>query len=442
MRAAGGNFLRLLVLLGIIFTGISLGKAQPTTAPTQPSAKKIRILKIQGMIGPTMAEYVVANLEEIHRGAYACVVLEIDTPGGLDDSMRTIVKAILQSDVPVIAYVWPEGARAASAGTFIVYASHVAAMGPATNIGAAHPVGIQGQTVEDKITNDAVAYLKALAQRRGRNVEWAEKAVRKSDSISASEALKLNVIDLIAKSPTDLLAKLDGREVEVAGRPMVLQTLAGEVEYQKPSWVQNLFQVLGDPTVAYVLLIIGIWGIYFELANPGIIVPGAVGVISLILGLLALSVLPVNLAGLMLIVLAVVLFVADLFTPTNGILTGGGVIAFILGSFLLFPASPYGKVPWPLIIVATMTTTLFFVLILFLVLRAQRSRVIMGTEKLAGMPGVAQSQLDPHGVVLVGGEQWSAESVAGTIMDGEKIIVESIDGLTLKVRRAEPENRH
>jgi membrane-bound serine protease (ClpP class) len=422
--------------LGLIGCGSVWGLA-PSTAPagTLTQQREIKVLKVRGIIGPTIADYVVRNIDLANRELSEAVLIELDTPGGLDDSMREIIQAILRSEVPVITYVWPEGSRAASAGTFIVLASHIAAMAPATNIGAAHPVGLEGGTVSEKAVNDSVAYIRSLAERRGKNFAWAEKAVRKSESISASEALKQNVIDLIAPSMTDLLVKLDGRSVVVGGKPHILHTRDSRIVYQPTTWVQNFFQVLGHPNVAYVLLILGIWGLYFELANPGMVFPGVVGGVSLILGLLALSVLPVNLAGVLLILLAVVMFAADLFSPTHGVLTAGGIISFVLGSFLLFPASPYGTVGWDLILVAAGTTAVFFALVLWLVIRAQRSKVIMGVEQLAGAFGITQNKLDPQGIVLVGGEQWSAESIEGPINEGEKIVVVCISGLKLKVRK-------
>ncbi len=431
MRLTQTRAFILIILVGLLAGATVLYAKNTTTAP----ARKVKVLKIQGMIGPTMADYITTNIDEVNRNLYECVIIEMDTPGGLDDSMRKIVQSIMQSSVPVVSYVWPEGARAASAGTFIVLASHVAAMAPATNIGAAHPVGMEGEKASDKITNDAVAYIRSIAERRGRNVEWAEKSVRKSESISAGEALKMKVIDLIATSPTDLLVQLDGRKVNLGTEMVTLHTRDSEVIYQEPSSVQNFFQILGHPNIAYILLILGIWGLYFELANPGMILPGVVGGLCLILGLLALSVLPVNLAGLLLILLAVILFTADLFSPTHGVLTSGGVIAFILGSLLLFNPSPYGKVPWSLIIMSTGSTAVFFTIVLWLVIRAQRSKVIVGTERMVGMTGYAQSNLSPNGVVLVNGEQWSAQSVGEPIVDGEKIVVVEVDGLTLKVKR-------
>lgn len=410
--------------------------AQTSAPATQPLQRQVLVLKARGMIGPTLADYLVKNIDDANRSRNACVVIELDTPGGLDDSMRQIVQAILKSDVPVVTYVSPEGARAASAGTFIAYASHVAAMAPATNIGAAHPVGMEGTPAGEKVVNDAVAYLQSLAERRGRNAEWALKAVRDSASISADEAVKLHVIDMKASSLTDLLARLDGRTVQVESQSQILHTRDAEVTYRDTNWIQNLFQTLGHPNIAYILLILGIWGLYFELANPGMVLPGVVGGLSLILGLLALSVLPVNWAGLLLIVLAVVLFTADLFSPTHGVLTVGGVIAFVLGSFLLFPAvPPYGRIPWELIAAGSGSTALFFGAVLWLVIKAQRGQGIMGVDRLTGAMGVAENDLDPRGVVHVRGEQWSAESEEGTIAKGSKVEVVAVQGLVLRVRR-------
>jgi len=426
MAVVGGFILSL--------TGFSL-LAQTTTAPTQASPGKVKVLKATGLIGPTLAGYLTEHINRARSTEYECIVIELDTPGGLDPSMREIIQSIIKSDVPIVTYVWPEGARAASAGTVILLASHVAAMSPATNVGAAHPVGLQGENVSDKIVNDSVAYIRSLAELRGRNARWAESAVRESKSITAIEALKIDVIDVVADSLTDLLTKIDGRKVMIAGEHRILRTRGSEVEYQKTNWVQDFFQVLGHPEIAYILIIIGIWGLYFELANPGLIFPGVVGGVALILGLLALSVLPVNLAGALLILLALVLFTVELFTPTHGVLTLGGIISFILGSFLLFPASPYGRVPWKLIIAGSGSTAAFFIIVLWLVVKAQRSKVIMGVEDIPGSSGFTQSDLDPLGVVHVQGEQWSAESIEGPIAKGTKIEVVSVQGLTLKVRK-------
>ncbi|MFA5863218.1 MAG: nodulation protein NfeD [Phycisphaerae bacterium] len=408
---------------------------QMTSTQSAVGQRKVEVLKARGMIGPTLADYLVKNIDDANSNLYEAIIIELDTPGGLDDSMRQIIESILKSEVPVITFVSPEGARAASAGTFIAYASHVAAMAPATNIGAAHPVEMTGGAVGEKIVNDSVAFIRSLAERRGRNVEWAEKSVRESASVSADQALKLHIIDLGANSLTDLLTKLDGRKIMIGGQPRILHTRNSEVVYRQPNWVQNFFQVLGHPNIAYVLLILGIWGLYFEMANPGMVLPGVVGGLSLILGLLALSVLPVNLAGVLLIFLAVILFTADLFTPTHGVLTVGGIIAFILGSFLLFPASPYGKVPWSLIIAGSGSTAVFFGFVLWLVIKAHHSKGIMGVERMPGMVGIAQSALNPAGVVHIRGEQWSAQSVEGLIEEGSTVEVVTVDGLILKVRK-------
>jgi len=409
----------------------------PTTAPVSAAPKQIRVLTVQGVIGPMVANYLAQQIRTAERHSVECIIVQLDTPGGLLDSTHDITKAILGSDVPVVVYVSPEGARAASAGTFIVLASHVAAMSPTTHIGAAHPVGVQGEDIGEKIVNDSVAYIRVLAEQHGRNADWAEKAVRESVSLPASDALKEGVIDLIAGGLGDLTAKLDGMQVKVLGEVRVLHTHSVEYQFAKMSWVQSLFQILGHPNIAYILLMLGIWGLYFELANPGMVLPGVVGGLCLILGLLALSVLPINLAGVLLILLAVILFVAELMTPTSGVLTIGGIIAFVLGSFLMFDESPYGRVPWSMIITCSGMTALFMALVMHLVLKAHHGQVVSGVRRLIGESGQAQSLLDPDGVVLIHGEQWSARSQSGRIESGETIEVQAVEGLKLKVRKSQ-----
>jgi len=430
-RAIPCGLAALLICGGIAFSG------QSTTAPATGSARQVMVLQVEGVIGPMVAEYLTSYLDAAAAGETECIVIELDTPGGLLESTDRIVKSILKCDVPVITFVSPEGAQAKSAGTFIVMASHVAAMAPATDIGAATPVGAQGQEVTEKIINATASKLVAIAQRRGRNAEWARQAVLKAASAPSSEALEKNVIDLIASGLPDLLNKLNGRTVNVLGQDRVLRTSGGRLNLVKMNWVQHLFQTIGHPNVAYILLMLGIWGLYFELANPGILFPGIVGALCLILGMLALSVLPVSLSGVLLILLAVVFFVAELFTPTFGILSAGGIIAFVLGSFLLFPASPYGRVPWSLIITCSVTTATFMAFVLYLVVKAHQKRVFVGVEKMVGATGKAQSVLDPNGVVLVQGEQWSARSASGRIEDGDTVQVETVDGLRLTVRKVD-----
>lgn len=405
-------------------------------ATTQPAAGEITVLTVNGIINPIVAEYLTQNISHASEVFSECIIIELDTPGGLLASTKDIVKAIQNSDVPVITFVSPRGASAASAGTYITLASHIAAMAPATNIGAATPVDQEGKSASDKVINHMASYIVTLAKDRGRNTQWAEKAVREGHSSGADEALKENVVDLIASGLPDLLAQIHGRQVRIGNRTVQLNTLGGQIKYQKMTWMQEFLDALAHPEVAYILLMLGIWGLYFELANPGVILPGVIGGLCLILGMLALQILPYNLAGVLLILLAVILFIAELKTVTNGILTAGGIIAFVLGSFLLFPAEPYGKVPWSLILVCSGMTGGFFAFAMWLVVKAQRSRIVMGVERLAGVCGIAQSELSPAGFVLVDGEQWSAESIAGPIRAGDKVEIVRVEGLKLRVKAA------
>jgi len=438
------------VIVSAIVVGL-LTSVAPGDPATRSAPAKTVVLTVDGTIDPAIADYLVSNIEQAPAELYVCIVIELNTPGGLISSTREIVKAILNSDVPVVTFVSPSGARAASAGTFITLASHVAAMAPGTNIGAAHPVTLgagqaaatqPSETMTEKLVNDSAAYIRGLAERRGRNVQWAEKAVRESVSITATQAVESNVVDLIASSVPDLLDKIDGRELELAGRNIRLNTRNSEVVRHRPSWIQNFLHAISNPEVAYILLMLGIWGLYFELANPGMILPGVIGGVCLLLGMYALYVLPTNLAGVLLIILAIILFIAELKTVTNGILTIGGVISFVLGSFLLFSANtPFGAVPWDLIVVCSGATGGFFAVVLWLVIKAQRARIIMGIERLAGLLGVAQSKLSPSGVVLVQGEQWSAKSAGRPIDEGQRIRVIGVEGLTLKVEPASPDQQ-
>lgn len=405
-------------------------------------APLVRHLKIEGVVSPIMAEFLIEGIERAEEDGAALVVVSLDTPGGLDPSMREIIKKVLASKVPVAVYVWPPGGRAASAGTFITLAAHVAAMAPNTSIGAAHPVtlgaGGEGadETMTEKVTNDAASYIKSLARRHGRNEKWAELAVRKSASLSAEDAVAENVVDFVAEDLGDLLAKADGRKVKAAGGLVTIKTKGARVEEETPDFRQRLLAVLTDPNVAYILLIIGFYGLIFELSNPGSILPGIAGGICIILAFYALSTLPVNYAGVALIVFALVLFLAEIKVTSHGLLAIGGTISMLLGSILLVdtPAT-YLRISWAVIIPAVVTTALFFLFAVGMGLRAQRRKPTTGDKGMVGERGRAVTAVGPAGgQVFVRGEYWKA-GAAEEIPAGASVEVTRADGLTVEVRR-------
>jgi membrane-bound serine protease (ClpP class) len=405
-------------------------------------APLVRHLKIEGVVSPIMAEFIVDGIDDAEAARASLVVISLDTPGGLDPSLRKIIKKILASKVPVAVYVWPPGGRAASAGTFITLAAHVAAMAPNTSIGAAHPVtlGMGGEGADEamteKITNDAASYIKSLARRRGRNEKWAELAVRKSASLSAEDAVTENVVDFVAENLDDLLKKVDGRKVKVAGRTVVIRTKGARLEEFTPDFRQRFLAVLTDPNVAYILLIIGFYGLIFELSNPGSILPGVAGGICIILAFYALSTLPVNYAGVALIIFAIILFLAEIKITSHGLLAVGGTISMLLGSVLLINTSAdYLRISWAVIIPAVVTTLLFFLFAVGMGLRAQRRKPTTGDKGMVGERGRATTAVGPAGgQVFVRGEYWRA-TAAEAIPAGAAVEVVRADGLLVEVRR-------
>ncbi|MGC8834637.1 MAG: NfeD family protein [Armatimonadota bacterium] len=388
-------------------------------------------LYIKGIIDPPMSSYVARGLREAESRNAELVILMMDTPGGLVDSMREIVQAILASNIPVVTYVAPEGARAASAGALIGIASDFLVMTPTSNIGAAHPVDERGQAVSDKITNDMAAQARALAKKRGRNVDWAEKAVRRSISATADEAVKAGVADFIAANTNELLAKLHGRTSH--GRTLNTKGISIVNIPMNPK--ERFLHVFSNPNIALLLMMLALYGLIGELSHPGAVFPGVVGAISAILAFYSFSILSLNIAGLLLILLAIGLLIADLFLPSHGVLTLGGVVCLALGGFMLFEDSPtFLRASAFLIIAMAVSTGAFFALALGAGIRAQRRRVVTGREGLIGATAIAKSPLKPDGMVQVMGELWRASSEE-PVEPGERVVVTGVDGLTLRVRK-------
>lgn len=404
--------------------------------------KSVRTLEIDGAINPVTASYVVRGIEECERTNSICII-EINTPGGLDISMRKIIKKILNSTIPVIGYVYPEGARSASAGVYILYSCHLSAMSPSTNLGAAHPVmmndsGKTDKVMQEKMTNDAAAYIKALAKKTGRNMEWAEKAVRQSVSIPADEAVKLKVVDLSAKGINELLEKIKNREVKIGDKKIILKPDAASMKKIEMNFMEKFLHVITDPNMAYILMLIGIYGLIYEFASPGAVFPGIIGAICIILGLYALGTLPINYAGLFLIALAVILFIVEVFAVTHGLLALGGIISFVLGSLMLIPAGyPYLQISRGLIFSTAFLSAAFFGIIVFVISKNIRKKTsVSGKNELINAIGEVRETLKPKGLIFVLGELWTAESITGDeIPVGEKVTVKEIKGLTLLVKK-------
>jgi membrane-bound serine protease (ClpP class) len=401
--------------------------------------KIVHQITIEGVINPAAREFIIESIDQAEQDGAEMLVIEMDTPGGLMDSMHDIVKRILSSDVPVAVYVAPSGSRAGSAGVFITMAAHIAAMAPGTNIGSAHPVNFGGgedssQVMMDKIVNDAVAGIKSVAEKRGRNAEWAEKAVRESINITETEALQQKVIDYVVPSVDSLLSAVDGKEVEVLSGKKVLDTHPARIEKFSMSWRQQVLNILSDPNIAYILMLIGIYGIFFELYNPGSVLPGVIGGICLILALYSFQTLPVNYAGVMLIFFAIILFLLEIKIASYGILTIGGIISLVIGSLMLIETDiPFLQISWKVIVGATVTTTLFFLFAIGMAYKALRRKPTTGREGLVGEEGMALTDIDQTGSVEVHGEIWTV-TAGERIEKGQRIVVEAVDLKHLKLR--------
>jgi membrane-bound serine protease (ClpP class) len=443
---------------------ISQGEQQPTPQPdssVEPPDRRAILVDVQGPIGPATMDFLTSSLEEAASRNAELVIIRLDTPGGLDASTRGIIKAILNSPVPVATFVAPEGARAASAGTYILYASHIAAMSPATNVGAATPVNIigakppgqkedsggdeegsestsdSGDIMSRKAINDSVAYVRGLANKRGRNADWAERAVREAASITSNEALEIGVIDLIAKDVSDLLEQANGRTVEVQGRERTLSTSSLLVEQLEPDWKSELLGVITSPTIAYLLLLIGVYGLILEGYSPGAIVPGVVGAICLLTALYAFQMLPVNYAGFALILLGIILMIGEVMAPSFGALGIGGVISIVIGSIILIDTDVPGfAVSRPLIGAIALASSLGLLAIIGIAVKARQRPIVAGREQLIGAVGTALRDFKHQGSVFVHSEHWSAITTS-PLRKGQAIVVTGIDGLMLEVRPAD-----
>ncbi len=444
------------LLSAIVLSWLSHAYANEPDAESTLSSIRVIQLELEGSIGPASSDYVARSLEYADGIKASLVVIRMDTPGGLDTAMRDIIKKIIASPVPVVTYVAPGGARAASAGVYILYASHIAAMAPATNLGAATPVQIampsgldedkpqadgkakedhpgQASVMERKMTNDAVAYVRGLAALRGRNADWAEKAVRESASLPAEEALKLKAIDLMAADVNDLLKQIDGRPVNVLGRPIKLNLAGAQIEQRRPDWRNQLLAGIANPNVAYILMLIGIYGLIIEFYHPGIVAPGTVGAICLLLALYAFQALSVNYAGLALIVLGIGLMIAEAFAPSFGILGIGGISSFVLGSVILMNTDMTGAgLDWGVIAAFAITSVVLCIIVTRLLLKVRRNPVVTGREQLIGSQGIAMEDFAIQGRVWIRSEAWTART-EHPVKNGQSVKVQGIEGLTLTV---------
>ena len=404
---------------------------------------KVVVLNVDSPIHPPSADYIQWGIEKAVDENAQCVVIELNTPGGLLSSTRYIVTQFLQSKIPIVVYVYPSGSRAASAGVFITMASNIAAMAPGTNIGAAHPVTMQGTQdtiMMEKATNDASAFIRTISEKRHRNIEWSEDAVRKSLSITETEALKLKVIDIIAKDLNNLLSQIDGRKVETSVGIKTLHTKNAEVVVLNMTFSQKILSILSDPNIAYILLMLGIYGLFFEFYSPGAIFPGVIGGICLILAFYSMNTLPVNYAGLAFIILSVILFILEVKVTSHGILTICGIISLFLGSMMLINIDTFWEameISMELIILVVVLTAAFFIFVVSMGIKAQRKKPTTGVEGLIGEIGRTVTKLSPVGEIRIHGEFWNAECLDGEIDEGSEVQVVNVENLVLKVKKVE-----
>ena len=420
---------RILLHLLFIFSLLPALKAQTVVS-----------IHVDATINPATAEFIHHAIARAESKKAECLVIHLNTPGGLLKSTRNIVGDIMESAVPVVVYISPAGADAGSAGVFVTLSANIAAMAPGTNIGAAHPVtsGEIDSVMYGKITNDAAAFIRTIAKKRNRNIEWADNAVRRSYSFSETEALQDSVIDLIAKNDAELLRMIDGKRIGLNSGEITLHTASAKIETYEMGFIEKLLNIISDPNIAYILLMLGFYGIMFELYSPGTILPGILGVISLILAFYSLQTLPVNYAGVALIAFALLLFILEIKIVSHGVLAIGGIISLLLGSMMLIRtgSGDIGKISWTVIISTTAVTALFFLFVIGMGIRAQRLKPTTGINALVDETGVANEILSPSGMVLVHGELWQAESLSGEINKGEKIRVKNMKGFKLFVEKA------
>ena len=423
-------------LFVVLLLGLSIG----LPAYSQEKAP-VYVIEVDGIINPATAKFIIESIDQATEKGAQCLIVQLDTPGGLMESMRIIVKKILTANIPIIVYVGPQGARAASAGVFITMSAHIAVMAPSTHIGAAHPVslgeGKESKTMSEKIVNDTVSYIKTIAKTRGKNADWGEKAVTKSVSVTEDEALKLNVIDFISPDIQDILTRIDGKVVKFDGMTRTLLTKGVKPRSIQMSWRYRFLDIISNPSIAYILLMLGIYGIFFELSTPGAILPGVVGGIFLILAFFALQMLPINFAGLALILFAMILFIAEIKVVSHGLLSVGGVISLFLGSLMLIESpTEYMRISLSVIIPAVLVSAAFFIFAVTMAIRARLSKPTTGMEGLIGEIGVATTTIAPEGKVSIHGEFWNVNTDQ-TIERGEKVQVTGVSNLKLKVKKIE-----